>query len=300
MWVLAVSIGYFGVKGGAFMVATAGNYIVFGPPATQIEDNNSLALACTTIIPIINYLRIHTRHKLLKLGLTGAMVLTIISVLGSYSRGGLIALAAMLVFLWAKSRTKMLTMMLAVLVGVMGLMFMPQKYADRISTMSNLSADTSFQGRLDAWTVAWRVALDHPLGVGFEGPQQPQVWERYLPEAQPRASHSIYFMVLGEHGFIGLALWSVMLFAAWRALARVQKLTRDRPELLWAKDLAQALQVATIGFMVGGAALPMAYYDGFLSLLAAGVMLRILVQQQLGQKPRAGSGIHHGPMRKAA
>jgi putative inorganic carbon (hco3(-)) transporter len=287
MWVMAVSIGYFGVKGGAFMIATAGNYIVFGPPSTQIEDNNALALACTTIIPIINYLRIHTPHRLLKFGLTFAMGMTIISVLGSYSRGGLIALAAMMLFLWLRSRTKLLTITLAIMVGAMAFVFMPQKYMDRISTISEASEDSSFQGRLDAWTVAWHVALEHPLGAGFEGPQQPQVWERYLPAAKPRASHSIYFMVLGEHGFTGLILWLSMLFAAWRAQLRVQKLTRNRPELLWAKDLSQALQVASVGFMVGGAALPMAYYDGFLTLLTAGVILRSLVQKQLGHQPRA-------------
>lgn len=287
MWVLAVSIGYFGVKGGAFMIMTAGNYIVFGPAATQIEDNNALALACTMVIPIVNYLRLHTRHRLLRLALTGAMVMTIVSVLGSYSRGGLIALAAMLAFLWVKSRTKLVTLALAVMVGMTCVLFMPQKYLDRIATIAQPSDDASFQGRLDAWNVAWQVALDRPFGAGFEGPQQPEVWTKYRPEAQPRASHSIYFMVLGEHGFIGLGLYLALLYAAWRNLIRVRKLTRNRPELLWARDLSQALQVATIGFLVGGAALPMAYYDGFLLLLTAGVVLRGLVERQVSGAPRA-------------
>jgi O-antigen ligase len=105
---------------------------------------------------------------------------------------------------------------------------------------------------------------------------------KYLPEAKPRASHSIYFMVLGEHGFVGLGLYLLMIFAAWRNLVRIPKLCRDRPDLLWASDLARSLQVSVIGFLVGGAALPMAYYDGFLVLLAAGAVLRALVEQQVG------------------
>jgi probable O-glycosylation ligase (exosortase A-associated) len=143
-------------------------------------------------------------------------------------------------------------------------MVMPQKYMDRISTIGTASEDSSFQGRLDAWEVAWHTALDRPMGAGFEGPQQPANWDLYLPGVHRRASHSIYFMVLGEHGFIGLTIYLAMIFAAWRNLVKTLKLTRDRPELLWAKDLAQALQVSVIGFLVGGAALPMAYYTGCL------------------------------------
>jgi probable O-glycosylation ligase (exosortase A-associated) len=168
------------------------------------------------------------------------------------------------------------------MVGVMALVFMPQKYADRISTIQNASEDSSFQGRLDAWSVAWNSALERPLGSGFDGPRQEVIWMRYLPEARPRASHSIYFMVLGEHGFIGFGLYLAMILVAWRNLVRVLKLCRDRTDLLWASDMARALQVSVIGFMVGGAALPMAYYDGFLVLLGVGAALRALVERQVG------------------
>ena len=282
LWTVAVSIGFYGVKGGTFMLATAGNYIVFGPPSTMIEDNNSLALACIIVVPVINYLRQHTQHKLLRLGLMAAMGFTVISVLGSYSRGGLIALAAMLVYLWTKSRAKVATLAVAIMVGLMALVFMPQKYADRIPTIQNASEDSSFQGRLDAWRVAWDTALDRPLGAGFDGPRQDVIWMRYLPDAVPRASHSIYFMVLGEHGFLGFGLYLAMIFLAWRDLVRVLKLCGDRTDLLWASDMARALQVSMIGFMVGGAALPMAYYDGFLVLLGIGAALRAIVERQVG------------------
>jgi probable O-glycosylation ligase (exosortase A-associated) len=253
---------------------------------TQIYDNNSLALASTMMIPIINYLRVHTPHKLLRLGLTAAMFFTTVSVIGSYSRGGIIAMAAMLLFLWAKSRTKVATMALAIFVGVIGISFMPEKYTDRISTIKTATEDESFKGRLDAWEVAWRTALDRPLGAGFDGPRQRVIWDKYLPDRWARASHSIYFMVLGEHGFIGLGIWLALIYAAWRNLVWVVKRTRGLDEMLWAKDLAQAIQVSMIGFMVGGAALPMAYYDGFFALLAIGTVLRLLVQREIGVAPR--------------
>jgi putative inorganic carbon (HCO3(-)) transporter len=286
VWILVISLGYFGVKGGAFMVLTGGNFIVFGPSHSMIEDNNALALALVMTLPLMNYLRLHTPHKFVRLGLVGAMLMTLAAAIGSYSRGGLIALGVMLVFLWLRGRAKLATAVLAVMAVVTAWVFMPDKYADRIGTINELQNDDSFRGRMDAWEVALGVASDRVMGAGFDGPRQGAIWTQYLPEAEPRASHSIYFMVLGEHGFIGLAIYLSICLAAWLNLARIIKLTRNRPDLLWAGDLGRAIQAAMVGFMVGGAALPMAYYDGFLVSIAMTACLRRMVEEAAVRETR--------------
>lgn len=277
VWVVAISLGYYGIKGGAFVILTGGNYIVFGPVDSMIYDNNSLALALIITLPLLNYLRQHTENKWLRYALIGAMVLTFAGAIGSYSRGAILALGAILGFLWLKSPMKIITgPALACLVAV-GIMAMPAKYMERLSTLENVMEDESFRGRLDAWEVAWETAKDHPLGAGFDGPRQPVIWTQYLPERPARASHSIYFMVIGEHGFIGIAIYLAICAVAWRYLQRVRKMTADKKELAWARDLAFALQISMVGFLVGGAGLPMAYYDGFFTLLAmTSVLLRLV------------------------
>jgi len=281
VWIMVISLGYFGLKGGGFVILTGGNHIVFGPVRSMIEDNNALALALIMTLPLMNYLRLHSEHKLTKIGLAAAMFLTLAAVIGSYSRGGFIAMAAMLGFFWLKGRAKLATAALAALAMLTAFLFMPEKYVARISSINEFSEDSSFRGRLDAWEVALHTATDNFLGAGFDGPRQGVVWQRYLPEASPRASHSIYFMVLGEHGFIGLAIYLAICFAAWRNFARVLAKTRDQPALLWARDLATSLQVAMIGFLVGGIALPMAYYDGFLTIVAISACLFRIVEEAL-------------------
>jgi probable O-glycosylation ligase (exosortase A-associated) len=287
VWIVVISIGFWGVRGGGFTILHGGNYRVFGPAASMIADNNSLALALIMVLPLMNYLRLHSRDRWLRRGLVACMIPVLASIVGSYSRGGLIAMGAMLLFLGLKSRAKVATMFIGAIAVSATLLIMPDKYFQRVETIGDATQDSSFQGRLDAWTVAWKVALHRPLGAGFDGPRQEQVWNRYLPDKESRASHSIYFMVLGEHGFVGLGLYLLILSAAWRNLSRVIRLTRERPELLWAKDMAAALQVSMVGFMVGGAALPMAYYDGFLTLLAMTVPLRAVVEARVpAERPR--------------
>jgi putative inorganic carbon (HCO3(-)) transporter len=286
IWIVVISIGYYGVRGGAFVILTGGAYRVFGPTQTMIEDNNSLALALIMTLPLMNYLRLHARHRILRLGSIAAMGLMLAAIVGTYSRGGLLAMAAMLGFLWLKSRARLATGLVGMILVSATLLFMPAKYFERISTINNVQEDSSFQGRVDAWVVALGVAKDHVLGAGFDGPRQPAIWNQYRPGAESRASHSIYFMVLGEHGFIGLILYLAICFLAWRNLSKVMTLTRGKPEQLWARDMAAALQVGMIGFLVGGAALPMAYYDGFLTLIAMTLPLRMLIEAKLAPDAR--------------
>lgn len=278
LWIVVISIGYFGIKGGGFMILNGGNFIVFGPPDTMIEDNNHLALALVMILPLLNYLRGYESSRLIQLGLIGTMLLAAGSVIASYSRGGLVALTTMLLYLWLKSRAKVALTVVFVAIGALAVTFMPTKYIDRISTLKQVDEDSSFQGRLDAWEVAARSSLDRPFGAGFDGPRQRIVWDRYLPSVESRAAHSIYFMVLGEQGIIGLIIYLSILATAWFNLARVQRETRDKPEMLWAWNLAGALKLSMVGYLVGGAALSMSYYDGFLTIIVLTATLRQLVE----------------------
>ncbi len=277
IWILVISIGYYGVKGGIFTLLSGGNSIVYGPPNTDITDNNQLALAVVGLLPLVNYLRLHTRNSWLRLGLAVSIGLQIVVVLGSYSRGGVIALAVTLGVFWARSRNKVVYAVVGVLVVGAALGFMPDRFWDRLSTLNNVGTDDSFQGRVMAWHVATLVAIDQfPFGAGFYAPQLPQVFNFYFPGEILHAAHSIYFQILGEHGFIGLGIYLLLLLFGLRNTRIVMRQTRGKPELRWAYDLANMSQVGMIGYYVGGAALSMAYYDGYLIVIALMSTLRAL------------------------
>jgi putative inorganic carbon (hco3(-)) transporter len=161
---------------------------------------------------------------------------------------------------------------------------------------------------VNAWNVATQVAIDRfPFGAGFAGPEVPYIFNHYLPGEHALAAHSIYFEVLGEHGFIGLALYLLILVLALRNAGIIMRQTRGRPELLWAYDLANMIRVALIGFYTGGAALSMAYFDGFLLLIALLSVLRELTApeplpgpaaRQVGA-PALPGGVPYQPARSA-
>jgi probable O-glycosylation ligase (exosortase A-associated) len=261
IWVIALSLGFYGVKGGIFTIVHGGAYRVQGPTGTFIGGNNELALALVMVIPLIRYLHLQETRRLIRLGLAGAMVLTGVAAIGSQSRGALLAMAAMGVFLWLKSRNKITTgIYMAAAVAIMGSV-MPQEWYDRMNTIKTYNEDNSALGRINAWHTAFNVAKDRITGGGFEM-FQPDTFYRYAPErGNVHDVHSIYFEIMGEQGFIGFGLFILLGLLAWIRARQVIKQCRKDPDKKWAADLAAMTQVSLIGYAAGGAFLGMGYFD---------------------------------------
>src|SRR4051812_25912993 len=302
IWITVMSIGYFGVKGGGFTIAHGGAYTVLGPPESIIEDRNHLALACCMIIPLMNYLRVTTANRLIQIGLMLAMALTIISVIGSYSRGGFLALSVTAFVFWVRSSGKMMTMALLLACFIPAVSLMPDAWKERIVSIENYRKDDSVQGRFDAWTYAIRVAEDRPLvGGGLATTEVGAIFHQYVPGRPQRAAHSIYFQVLGDQGPIGLLLFLGIGVVGWLNTRSVIRLSKGKPEFEWAWHLGRMMQVSFISYFVAGAALSMAYYTVFyLSVAIMALVRKILVRAEQAAVQPAERVMRGGFLRPAA
>jgi probable O-glycosylation ligase (exosortase A-associated) len=261
VWVIALSLGFYGVKGGIFTIVHGGIYRVQGPYGTVIGGNNELALALVMTIPLIRYLHLQATRIWVKIGLASAMVLTGVAAIGSQSRGGLLAMVAMGLFLWLKSRKKIFTgIYIAVAVAIMASV-MPQQWYDRMNTINTYQSDQSAQGRINAWHTAFNVAKDRITGGGFET-FHPPTFRQYAPDPDNvHDVHSIYFEQLGEQGFIGLSLFMLIGLFTWIRAQQVIDRCKKDPANKWAADLAAMIQVSLVGYAAGGAFLGMSYWD---------------------------------------
>jgi O-antigen ligase len=130
--------------------------------------------------------------------------------------------------------------------------------------------------------VAIDYASDHfPFGAGFSNLQLGKLYNSYSPGHAPHAAHSIYFEVLGDHGFVGLAMYLIIIAAAFLKCSRIMSLTKNEPERQWAYDLGIAIQGSLFVFCIAGAALSLAYYDLFVIDLAVLLPLWVIVRSAL-------------------
>lgn len=293
VWTIVFSIGFFSTKGGLFTLGTGGSERVWGPPGSFIEDNNELALATIMIIPLMYYLRLHTQNAWVRFGLVVAMLLSVFSAIGSHSRGAVIAIACTSLFFWMKSKKKLVSGIVVIVLAPAIVLFMPQKWMERIETLRGDQADSmeiaqmqtrdgtgtvsppiperdwlgywpkdfSALGRINSWNYAINVANARLSGGGLES-WSPETFALYAPVVEEvKAAHSIYFSVLADHGWPGLFMFLSILLLTWRTASRVIQASKGDPEFAWAGDLARMIQVSLIAYCSGGAFLSLSYFD---------------------------------------
>lgn len=294
IWLIVLSLGYFGVKGGIFTLVTGGGYIVMGPPRSMITDRNQLATGLLVAVPLINYLRLQSRHRAVQIGLLAAMVLTLFAAIGSQSRGALVGLAAVVVMFWLRSRGKIISGAALVTVVAVILAFMPESWEERMTTILDPQAESSANSRLLIWSAIWKIARARPLvGGGFRASYQQDIINMFAPGTVAYAAHSIWFEALGEHGFVVFAIWLGMMMTGIVYSIRITRTARDHPHLRWTYDLARMAQVSIVAFMAAGSFVSLAYWDCFWTLIVAlGATYRLVVTapQQAPQQVAGPTG----------
>jgi probable O-glycosylation ligase (exosortase A-associated) len=261
IWVMVFSIGFYGVKGGIFAIGSGGSSRVWGPSNSFIEGNNELGLAIVMTIPLMNYLRIVSVRQWVRLSLLAAMLLSSAAALATQSRGAFLAITAMGLVLWWRSRQKFLGAIVIVAAAVSLLAFMPASWEARMQTIGSYQQDASALGRITAWELAFKVANDRITGAGFVI-EKADIYARYGVDANlVLTAHSIYFQALGEQGWIGLLLFLSIGALTFLYCAQLRKQAQARPETLWLRDLSGMVQVSMVGYAVGGAFLSLTYLD---------------------------------------
>lgn len=279
VWTVVLCIGFYGVKGGLFTILSGGSGRVWGPPSSAIEDNNHLSVALIMLLPLMRYLHLQTVNIWLRYALLASMALMAAAIIGTYSRTALVAGLAALAWMTLKSRKKIAIIGVGSFAGVLGVMFMPGFWMDRMATIADYRLDESVQGRFDAWNFAIELVKMRPLlGGGFTPIDAPGLFMRLVPDAaMPRAFHSSYFEVLGEHGALALLMFLGMGVLGFLACGRIVRETQGRPDQTWAHDLASMLQVSLVAYAVGGLFLNLATFDLYYHILVMPVMLRMVL-----------------------
>ncbi len=196
-----------------------------------VGDPNFFANIQIVAFPLMLVLASATRDQLMRLLIYGAALTTLASALATLSRGGLIALiaiVAVLPFMPARAmlgtpRQKALVMLILTL-GLLGLFSRPGfrtevfKRAQTIFTGGQETGSSAGSGRTEIWKAARHAIDDHPvLGVGFGA--FPSVSSEYLlstpgvdltkfaPRETGIQAHSAYIGTTAELGLVGIALF---------------------------------------------------------------------------------------------
>lgn len=278
---ITFSVAFYGVKGGIWGILTRGQYRVYGPPFSFIADNNALALAELMVLPLLMAHGRVTTNKHYRILLNITTALTITSIVLSYSRGALLGLVIFTGLILAQSRHKIYYILTISILSSLLLIVIPQRWTERMMSLSRYQQDPSAVSRINSWRFAINLANDRPiLGGGFKAFDQ-VLFQKYAPNPEVvYDAHSIYCEVIGEHGYIGLILFIVLLTCYLLTLSWICKNAEAVPRLAWMKPVACGLRIGVGCYLVSGAFLGLAYFDLYYYFIAAGVSMKAILQRE--------------------
>lgn len=268
--VLGLCIMLVAFKGGYWAVMTGFQDRVYGPPGSQFYDNNEFAVAVCMAIPLLVFWLGEVRARAARAFLLIGIVFCYGSVVSSWSRGGLLALAAVTLVLVLQSKRKLLLIPLLLLLAGVLFIQLPEAWFGRMQTLGNVTAEESAASRLAVWQNGLEFALQHPIsGGGFN------VWPALNLEQGGLDWHSIYVEMLTEHGFVGLILWAGLLFGAAVRMALYAWGGSRHPDA-WFPRLNALLLASLLAYLVGGATLGIAYWELPYLIVALSISARAL------------------------
>lgn len=303
LMVIAGSLGFYGLKGGVWAVLSGGSNQVLGPEQSFIEGNTNLGLALNMTLPLLFFLRKETPQKWLRQLLLVSFCFTIIAVLITYSRGALVGMVVVLPLLLLKNKAKFVPLLLAGICIPIAMALLPAQWTGRMQTIESYEEDRSALGRIRAWEVSYKLALDRPLlGGGFELFTR-DLYAQYLSAEKMETAdvgtgaHNIFMQIVAEHGFTGLGLFVALILSTLWSLRKIIRNTKNKEDWHDIHHYAQMIQLSLYGYLSSGMFLSMCYFDLFYHLVIITMLLKELAptrqeNSSIAQDGLAALGIH--------
>ena len=236
VWVIAMSLGFYGVKNGIAGVISLGSMKILQGPGGMLKDNNDFALAMVMAVPLLFHLYTSERREILRKGALLMVPPTIITVMLTHSRGAALSMVFALGILVWRSRNRFAGIAVGVCLAMAAVAFAPKSYVKRLETLKNVEEDGSAMGRINAWKVAGRMVKASPVfGVGLARFQlsyldfEPNPSDQQLAgKGGTRVAHNSYFQIWAEGGTPALLMYLSLIFLSffdlWRTRWRAKRL----------------------------------------------------------------------------
>lgn len=206
---------------------------------------NEVAYSLVILLPLAAYLAA-SRGWFARIVLLGISVSYLPAILVTFSRGGVVGLAAVAGLYALRKRS--LGLVVALAIAGIGAGAAAERYWSRGQDFSDLQSDVSFQERIATSKAGLEMFADHPLtGVGLSC--SVIAWPLYAPEGLytrgALITHNTLVQLLSETGILGFVPYFLFLSCG---VYRARKLARNPAT----KDLGVAVEVAIWGFLVCG------------------------------------------------
>jgi O-antigen ligase len=256
-----------------------GSERIAGYQAPLTSNPNDLALTLNLIVPFVLVFVRSSRSCLIRVSALGIVILDVVAVLLTLSRGGVLTLVTILVsVVWSLFRSWRIGWAVALLAVLLtSAPFLPSTFWDRWGTITDLEGDAtgSAQARRNQVMDALRFVGTHPLvgagiGAGVLGlrDQGVQSWSEI---------HNVYLQYAVDLGLPGLALYLALVVTSFRSASSARQRAGAMDDARGVACLADATRLSLLAFVVAALFHPVAYNFYFYYLAGLAVAASRLV-----------------------
>lgn len=267
------------------IVGQVSDFRVAGP----VGATNFYAMILVVLVPLAWDRLWQEKSWTLRLLSLWCLVVCVLSIIFTFSRGGFLALCLVGLFIMIHQSARPRRILLAVALLALLLPVLPANYTERLVTTLDLFSgdsndarnETSFRGRTSEVVVAWRIFTDHPIwGVGlknykyyYQDYAQPLGWDKRREE---RSAHNLFLEIAAETGLVGLAAFGAIVGNAFYGLRRAGRSLTQQGRYNEA-GIAWALAVGLAGYLASSFFLHGAYPRYFWLLIGIALALPQIV-----------------------
>jgi putative inorganic carbon (hco3(-)) transporter len=272
IWILFLVHVFFAFKG------IKGHGIAGG---ALMGDENDFALAMNMMIPFAFFMFFNFKDNLKKFAALGVMIVLVVAVVVSFSRGGWVGLTVALTYCIIKSKKFAISLAITFVLALAIVVAAPPRYWNEVESITNTHEATAAD-RLHLWRAAMGMFADYPInGVGANnvGIRMAEyiITDRDSATQWGRAVHSTYFQILAELGSLGVIFYLLMLFGSLKNLRKIQKRKVDDPSDN-SVVLANAIMGSILSYLACAAFLSTAYYPQFTTLFTITMILYLVTR----------------------
>jgi putative inorganic carbon (HCO3(-)) transporter len=281
--VVAGSLSFEGAREGLVQLVTspgarnANSWVMLG-------DNNGVAVGMLMILPIVIVLARTATTRAERIAGWTVAVGVLFRALSTYSRGGFLAATALGLHYVLRSRRRVPSFLVAILLAFAVAQVMPDRFWDRISTIRG-AEDTSEASRLYFWQLGIAMGNDYPVfGVGVNG--FPQMFNRYDTSrgryGSNRDVHDTWIALLADLGYPGLLIFLALMGSVLLNARHLRQLAASQPAFARLSEYATAMEGQILVFAVGGTFITLQYKEPIWHIFALSVALARMVDHRLG------------------
>ncbi len=241
--------------------AEVGSQRIAGYDAPLTDNPNDLALMLNLIIPLGIALWSSAAGTAKRAALLALVGLHMAAVIVTFSRGGFLTLATIMLFFGAKllRRGAWRAVVIGFVLVLLFLLLLPAGYNDRLATILDVDSDPtgSAQDRSRDIALAARWVVEHPL-IGA-GADMSMLVLNDLRGPDWKDVHNVYLQYGVDLGGPGLALFACLLVAAIASARGASRRAAARTGGREMSMLAEGLEVSLVAFAVAAFFHPVGY-----------------------------------------